>query len=77
MTADAVVPVGTEITVRHFVPGQFVDVTGTGKGKGFAGVMKRHGFAGMHHPPNQLVWLPCAAHSLTLRLLPVLMADRA
>jgi len=30
-----------------FTPGQQIDVTGTSKGKGFAGVMKRHGFAGV------------------------------
>ena len=41
------VPVGSEITASHFVPGQFVDVAGTTQGKGFAGGMKRHGFAGL------------------------------
>eukprot|EP00244_Chara_vulgaris_P010668 TRINITY_DN4986_c0_g1_i4.p2 TRINITY_DN4986_c0_g1~~TRINITY_DN4986_c0_g1_i4.p2 ORF type:complete len:160 (+),score=28.98 TRINITY_DN4986_c0_g1_i4:3-482(+) len=39
-------PVGTPITVRHFVPGQYIDVRGVTIGKGFQGVMKRHGFAG-------------------------------
>jgi len=38
---------GQEVTVETFQPGQFVDVTGTSKGKGFAGVMKRHGFHGL------------------------------
>jgi large subunit ribosomal protein L3 len=38
--------VGTEITVDIFEPGEFVDITGTSKGKGFAGVVKRHGFKG-------------------------------
>jgi large subunit ribosomal protein L3 len=38
---------GQEVTVETFEPGQFVDVTGTTKGKGFAGVMKRHGFHGL------------------------------
>lgn len=38
--------VGDEITVEHFVQGQKVDVIGTSKGKGFAGVMKRHNFSG-------------------------------
>lgn len=38
---------GDEIGANHFVPGQFVDVTGTSKGKGFAGAMKRHNFGGM------------------------------
>lgn len=38
--------VGQEITAEVFSDGAVVDVTGTSKGKGFAGVMKRHGFAG-------------------------------
>ena len=38
---------GTEIVASHFVPGQFVDVTGNSVGKGFAGVMKRYNFAGL------------------------------
>jgi len=40
-------PVGSQIHARHFVPGQNVDVAGISKGKGFQGAMKRHGFAGM------------------------------
>ena len=35
--ADALIPVGAEITADHFVVGQYVDVTGTSTGKGFAG----------------------------------------
>ena len=38
---------GTELVASHFVPGQYVDVTGNSIGKGFAGVMKRHNFAGL------------------------------
>jgi large subunit ribosomal protein L3 len=38
---------GDMITVDIFTQGQLVDVTGTSKGKGFAGVMKRHGFKGL------------------------------
>ncbi|MDY7394399.1 50S ribosomal protein L3 [Aureibaculum sp. 2210JD6-5] len=38
---------GDTITVEHFVEGEFVDVAGTSKGKGFQGVVKRHGFAGV------------------------------
>jgi large subunit ribosomal protein L3 len=38
---------GQEIGADVFAPGDKVDVTGTSKGKGFAGVMKRHGFAGV------------------------------
>lgn len=47
VSEDALLPVGTSIGVRHFVPGQFVDVTGITRGKGFAGGMKRHGMKGM------------------------------
>ena len=39
--------VGQEIDAAAFTPGQKVDVVGTTKGKGTAGVMKRHGFAGV------------------------------
>ena len=47
-TADAGdYTVGQELTVEVFEPGQVVDVVGTSKGKGFAGVMKRHGFHGL------------------------------
>src|SRR5258708_35704648 len=43
---DALIPVGAEITADHFLVGQFVDVTGTSIGKGFAGGMKRWNFGG-------------------------------
>jgi large subunit ribosomal protein L3 len=38
---------GDAITVEHFIEGEFVDIAGTSKGKGFQGVVKRHGFAGV------------------------------
>ena len=38
---------GQEVTAETFAPGQVIDVTGRTKGKGFAGVMKRHGFHGL------------------------------
>lgn len=44
---DCLLSVGDKLSVEHFVPGQFVDVCGTSIGKGFAGVMKRHNFAGL------------------------------
>jgi large subunit ribosomal protein L3 len=47
VSADNMIAVGAEITADHFVPGQFVDVTGTSIGKGFAGAIKRHHFGGM------------------------------
>ena len=43
---EAEVSEGDKITVETFVVGDRVDITGTSKGKGFAGVMKRHGFGG-------------------------------
>jgi len=46
VTADAVLPVGSYIDVRHFVPGQYLDVRGTSKAKGFQGGMKRWGMKG-------------------------------
>lgn len=47
VSPDNVIPVGAEITVEHFVPGQFVDVSATSMGKGFAGGMKRWNFGGL------------------------------
>ncbi|GAO00674.1 MULTISPECIES: 50S ribosomal protein L3 [Komagataeibacter] len=44
---DAVLEVGASLSATHFVVGQKVDVTGTSKGKGFAGAMKRWNFAGL------------------------------
>ena len=47
-TSDAAdYALGQELTVEVFAAGQDVDVTGTTKGKGTAGVMKRHGFHGL------------------------------
>lgn len=47
-TADAAdYTLGQELTVDIFGPGSKVDVVGTSKGKGFAGVMKRHNFKGV------------------------------
>lgn len=46
VSQDNLIDVGSEITADHYVAGQFVDVTGTSIGKGFAGVMKRHNFGG-------------------------------
>ena len=47
-TADAsTYTVGQELAVDTFAAGDVIDVTGTSKGKGYAGVMKRHGFHGV------------------------------
>lgn len=45
--AKDAVEVGQTLTVEMFVEGEFVDIVGTSKGKGFQGVVKRHGFAGV------------------------------
>jgi large subunit ribosomal protein L3 len=45
--AAALVAPGTTLTAAHFLKGQKVDVTGSTKGKGFAGAMKRWNFAGL------------------------------
>lgn len=47
VSEDNLIDVGAEITADHFIEGQFVDVTATSIGKGFAGGMKRHGFGGL------------------------------
>src|SRR5277367_4755543 len=47
VAADAVLDVGVELSVEHFIVGQFVDVVGTTIGKGFAGAMKRWNFGGL------------------------------
>lgn len=45
-SADAECQIGEEVTCDMFKPGDRIDITGTSKGKGFQGVIKRWGFAG-------------------------------
>src|ERR1700744_5424979 len=47
VSPDALLEVGAELSVAHFVPGQFVDVVGITKGRGFSGVMRRWNFGGL------------------------------
>ena len=47
VSADAMLETGVELSAAHFLAGQYVDVVGTSIGKGFAGAMKRHNFAGL------------------------------
>ncbi len=47
VTPDALLEVGAEVTAAHFVPGQFVDVVGITKGRGYSGVMRRWNFGGL------------------------------
>lgn len=44
---EDVYKLGDQLTVDLFVEGEFVDISATSKGKGFQGVVKRHGFAGV------------------------------
>jgi large subunit ribosomal protein L3 len=44
---DSEVKLGDSITVDHFEEGEYIAITGTSKGKGFQGVVKRHGFRGV------------------------------
>jgi len=44
---DSELKVGDELTAELFQEGEYVDVVGTSKGKGFQGVVKRHGFGGV------------------------------
>jgi large subunit ribosomal protein L3 len=44
---DELPEVGSTVTVDAFAAGEEIDVTGTSKGKGYAGVMKRHNFRGL------------------------------
>ncbi|MFL2988401.1 MAG: 50S ribosomal protein L3 [Candidatus Neomarinimicrobiota bacterium] len=57
---DSVFALGEKIDVKVFSVGEYVNVTGTSKGKGFAGVMKRHGFAGgrASHGKNSVMRKP-------------------
>lgn len=47
VSEESLLEVGAELCVSHFIPGQFVDVTGITLGKGYQGVMKRWNFAGL------------------------------
>ena len=47
VSPDALLKVGDQLSVEHFLKGQYVDVTGISIGKGFAGAMKRHNFGGL------------------------------
>ena len=44
---ENMINVGETLTANHYFEGQYVDVTGTSVGKGFAGAMKRHNFGGL------------------------------
>jgi large subunit ribosomal protein L3 len=73
VSADAMIPVGAEILADHFVVGQFVDVTGTSVGKGFAGGMKRWNFVRIPARPGRTrrcpaIWVSTASPRSTSAL---------
>jgi len=47
VSEENLVAIGAIFNVDHYEAGQYIDVSGKSKGKGFAGVMKRHNFAGL------------------------------
>ena len=47
VSSENLIDVGAQITAKHYVEGQFVDVSCISIGKGFAGAMKRHNFGGL------------------------------
>lgn len=47
VSEDNLLEVGAELSVEHFIPGQFVDVSGVSIGRGYQGVMKRWNFGGL------------------------------
>ena len=52
---------GDVVYVDHFTEGEYVDVSGISKGKGFQGVVKRHGFAGVGQSTHCLLYTSDAA----------------
>lgn len=63
VSPEAMLDVGAEITAAHFIAGQYVDVSGTSIGKGFAGVIKRHNFGGL--PASHGVSITHRSHGST------------
>ena len=55
VSRDALLPVGTEINVRHFVAGQYIDITGTTTGKGFQVVTHP---VPSQNPAHRALWGP-------------------
>lgn len=63
VSKEALIPVGATLSANHFIKGQYVDVTATSTGKGFQGVMKRHGFGGL--PASHGVSISHRSHGST------------
>ena len=58
-TEEALPPIGAALSPQHFAVGQFVDIAGVTKGRGFAGSMKRHGFGGGARQSRNFSRPPC------------------
>jgi len=77
--------IGSELTTELFEIGDYVDITGTSKGRGFAGVMKRHGFKGgrathgsmFHRAPGSIGASADPSRVLKGRKLPGHMGDQS
>ena len=54
VASENLIEVGEEITANHYSAGQYVDVSGTSIGKGFAGAMKRHNFKGLSNNASSI-----------------------
>ncbi len=75
---------GSELTADIFEVGEYVDITGTSKGRGFAGVVKRHGFRGgrathgsmFHRAPGSIGASADPSRVLKGRKLPGHMGDQ-
>src|ERR1700743_1224863 len=66
-SAAADYQVGQELTAEIFAAGTYVDVTGTSKGKGFAGTMERHGFDAQGTVPRRCTGVPGPSAAAPLR----------
>ncbi len=60
---------GDEITVDHFKEGQFIDISGISKGKGFSGVMKRHNFSGLRASHGVLLLIDMLDQLVNVKIL--------
>ena len=76
VSEDALIDVGKIIGVNHFVIGQKVDVIGSSKGKGFAGAMKRHNFAGLRASHGVLFHIELMVLLVNAKILVKFLKDK-
>src|SRR3546814_5662716 len=68
VSEDALLDVGVELSVEHFLVGQKIDVTGTSTGKGLPGAMQRHNFGGLRPKQDRKSTRLNSSHSCASRL---------